>query len=336
MKTIRPSLCRNALLAQLVFLLIPVEASDLLDVAIRLGDVSINKVPFVLAYEEGLYRKNGLNVDQFISPGAARFVEDSGVRVPRRYIRNDTAPVSAGGGTPLMVSRTTRVDSMDRIILATTDRVVRWHIIASQGIHNLDQLKGKRLGYSGYGAMTHMIWLALSEKQGWDPLKDVSLMGQGAGVGQLQKGAVDAFIAGEVPYAMARRAGYSPMMDLPIAGSGVQTTRSWLSENRETARRLIRSLVEAIALMKRDKKAAFKAMETWYGVTDPQLQWESCSTPAFRSPSSKSRDDSPSVRAAISLGPVPRTLIIRWSGAGLRWPPLAQRRGPCLQRWGWT
>ena len=38
---------------------------------VGLGDVSLNKVPFVAAYEAGIYKKNGLEVEQFITPSAA-------------------------------------------------------------------------------------------------------------------------------------------------------------------------------------------------------------------------------------------------------------------------
>jgi ABC-type nitrate/sulfonate/bicarbonate transport system substrate-binding protein len=40
-------------------------------VDVSLGDVSINKVPFLVAADQGLYAKYGLDVHQTISAGAA-------------------------------------------------------------------------------------------------------------------------------------------------------------------------------------------------------------------------------------------------------------------------
>ena len=111
-------------------------AQQKIPLRVRLGDVSINKVPFVVAFEEGIYEKNGLDVDQFISPGAAEVMRRSGVTVPRQHVRelNNGAPIGIGGGTPTIVSRTTNARSLDRIILATTDHIARWHIVAQPEI----------------------------------------------------------------------------------------------------------------------------------------------------------------------------------------------------------
>jgi ABC-type nitrate/sulfonate/bicarbonate transport system substrate-binding protein len=57
-----------------------------------------------------------------------------------------------------------------------------------------------------------------------------------------------------------------------MPGSGVNALASWLPQNRETAARFIKSTVEALALMKTDKQAAFTAMAKWYGITDSHTQ----------------------------------------------------------------
>jgi len=58
---------------------------------------------------------------------------------------------------------------------------------------------------------------------------------------------------------------------IPMVGNSVNVDRAWLKDNRETARRFIRSLVETIALMKKDKNVAFRVMAKDYGITDPEL-----------------------------------------------------------------
>ena len=42
-----------------------------LPIEVGLGDVSLNKLMFVIAAETGTYKKNELDVTQFITPGAA-------------------------------------------------------------------------------------------------------------------------------------------------------------------------------------------------------------------------------------------------------------------------
>ena len=72
---------------------------------VGLGDVSLNKLPFIAAYEAGIYERNGLEVEQFITQSAADVARRTGVTVPKELIRaggRDT-PIVIGGGSPLIV-----------------------------------------------------------------------------------------------------------------------------------------------------------------------------------------------------------------------------------------
>ena len=60
-------------------------------VDVSLGDVSINKVPQLVAADQGLYAKYGLDVHQTISAGAARAAAASGVVVPDAYVNRDAS-----------------------------------------------------------------------------------------------------------------------------------------------------------------------------------------------------------------------------------------------------
>ena len=64
---------RSRLLVGLLLSLaaLPAYAADkLISVDVALGDVSLNKVSFLIAADAGIYAKNGLDVHQFITPGA--------------------------------------------------------------------------------------------------------------------------------------------------------------------------------------------------------------------------------------------------------------------------
>jgi NitT/TauT family transport system substrate-binding protein len=246
---------------------------------VGLGDVSLNKLPFVTAYEEGIYKKNGLEVEQFVTPSAADVARRSGVNVPQEFIRagGREVPIVIGGGSPLMVGWTTNAQAEDRVIVACTDSVVRWQIVSRPEITAAEQLKGKRLGYSGYGAVTHFVALIFVNIMGWNPERDLSLMSGANTMDALKNGRVDAFIASELHETMALDAGFKLLVDLakyniPNAGSGVNISRAWLKNNQEAASRFVKSTVDAVALVKLNKKAAFSAMAKWYNVTDPKKQ----------------------------------------------------------------
>jgi ABC-type nitrate/sulfonate/bicarbonate transport system substrate-binding protein len=255
---------------------------SLTKLTVGLGDVSLTKLIFVVAADAGIYKKNGLDVAQYIDPYAAETVARSGVQVPKEFVRRadgDDVAINIGGGSYLMYSATTNAKTTDRVILGTTDAVSRYHIMSRNEITDPSQLKGKRIGYTSEGSLTHMMILMYARKMGWDPLWDISMMANGTGVEPMKRGRVDASAADEVARVNLAKAGYRDLVDLnqfniPMAGSGINAERNWLKNNRDTAARFMKAAVEAIALVKSDRQAAFASLAKWYGISDPQKQEE--------------------------------------------------------------
>jgi NitT/TauT family transport system substrate-binding protein len=248
-------------------------AAQPLKIEVGLGDVSLNKLMFVVAAEAGLYQKNGLEVAQFITPSAAEVVRRSGVQVPADFVRNNPGDINIGGGSPMMVGMTTNAGAIDRVILATTDTVSRFRIVGRTDIARPEDLKGKRWGYSSYGALSHFSAIVFAKQMGWDPDRDISLIGSAMSVDVLKRGRVDVLVGDEVAWTSATAAGFKEIVDLnryqiPMAGSGVNAAREWLAKNHEAATRFVKATVEAIALLKTDRAAGFAAMEKWYGIKD--------------------------------------------------------------------
>jgi NitT/TauT family transport system substrate-binding protein len=244
---------------------------------VGLGDVSLNKLMFVVAAEAGIYKKNGLDVAQFISPGAAEVVRRSGIEVPKEFVRNNPGNINIGGGSPMMVAMTTNALAVDRIILATTDPTSRFHVVSRPEIAKPEDLKGKRIGYSSYGALSHFMAINFARRMGWDPDRDISLISNAMSVDVLKSGRIDALVGDEIAWTMAINAGFRDLVDLgqykiAMAGSGVNAARSWLKDNRETAARFVKSTVDAVALIKTDKQIAFDSMKKWYGIGDAAHQ----------------------------------------------------------------
>jgi NitT/TauT family transport system substrate-binding protein len=257
-----------------------VAQEQLLKVGVSLGDVSLNKLVFMVAYDHGIYKRNGLDVEQFITTGAAEIIRNSGVVVPEKLIlkgKGPNLPISIGGCSPMMIRLTTVAGAENPVVLACTDEMVRWHIISRPDISSPEQLKGKRLEYTSYGAVTHLMLIQFARIMGWDPDKDVSLLSGGLKVDGLKKGYTDAFPAEELHETMAVAAGFKDLVDLskynmPNAGSSVCVNRAWLKNNEEAGRRFVKATVEALALLKQDKKVAFSSMSRWLGLNDPSLQ----------------------------------------------------------------
>ncbi len=258
----------------------PARAADRrisLDVA--LGDVSLNKVLFLIAADAGIYRKNGLEVHQFITPGAAEVARNSGVVVPAEYVKADTgnAPIAIGGGSPMIYRLANDARGVHRVALATTESYIRDHIIASPNVKSMADLKGKRLGYSVPGAVTHVGALAFAKHMGWDVNKDIFLVGSGNALNPLREGREDALLGSAMLFAMAPELKLNDLIDLsqykfPVAGSSILAERTWLKDNRDAAARFVKASLEAIAAMKTDRHAFAAALAKWFNIKDPTTQ----------------------------------------------------------------
>ena len=258
---------------------------DLLPLRLNLV-ASLNKLIFLVAYEQGIYKKNGLDVKITITPVTSDGAKKSGVEVPPEFRRSANKydmtpdvenPITIGGGGVNIVSQVTNARAVKSVILASTDDMANYSIISRNDITKPEQLKGKRLGYSSYGTTSHYQALVFAQKMGWDPNLDISLMNNAMDVDILRKGAVDAFVTDELGSAVAMSAGFHQLVNfydwkIPMVGNGVNADRAWLQNHRETARRFIKSVVEAIAVMKNDKGVVFRIIAKDYGITDPELQ----------------------------------------------------------------
>jgi NitT/TauT family transport system substrate-binding protein len=262
------------------------QQQDLLPLKLHSSTRSLNKLINWVALEEGLYKKNGLDVQLTMSPAfAAESKKLSGREVPPQHVSadgggtypHDTDPITIGGGVAYIYPQVTDARAVKRVIIASTENVTRWPIISRKDITKPEQLKGKRLGIYVPGMTPHFQALLFVKKMGWDPVQDISLMASAHDAIDLRNGSVDALVADEVAASESLAEGYHVLVDMaqwkiPMASNSVNVERAWLQNNRETARRFVKSMVEAIALMKQDKNVAFRSMAKYFGITDPGMQ----------------------------------------------------------------
>jgi NitT/TauT family transport system substrate-binding protein len=249
-------------------------AQDVLTV--ELGDVSLTKLPFIMAADYGIYEKNNLKIRQYITPSAAKAIEAKGVHVPAENIGREEGIINIGGGSPTMVRMHSVATAPHRIILATTDIYSRFHILSRGDIKTAADVKGKRVGFGNPGALTHFSELMWLKSIGLDPEKDVEMYSNGGEIKDVLDGKVDIIAQNGVTVEEAKKKGLNDLHNLVpdkvhMPGSGVNVLSDWLPKNRDVAARFMKATVEAIALMKTDKEKAFASMRKWYGITDPKV-----------------------------------------------------------------
>jgi ABC-type nitrate/sulfonate/bicarbonate transport system substrate-binding protein len=268
------------LMAAVLAAVVPAGTRQLTKVDVSLGDVSINKVPQLVAADQGIYTKYGLDVHQTISAGAARAAAASGVIVPDAYVNRDpsvAAPIDVGGGSPMIYGFVVNGRGAPRVIVLTQEAMAVDHIIAKPGIAGIKDLKGKRLGFSGAGSVTHFSALSLAKRLGWTPDRDITLVSGSATLDALKQDKVDAILTSAMVIALAPQAGFKDVGNLtsykiPMAGSGIMVNKAYLAANRDTVLRFLKADLEATALMQRDRTVFNAALAKWFNITDPKIQ----------------------------------------------------------------
>ncbi len=130
----------------MLLLFSPAKAQELITdevLILRMGDVSANKFPFVLAYDQGLFEKNGIKVIPKFSPGSVRTINRSGIEVAPENIYDPdgddpyTIAVSGTGPTIVRISNTVG-RAPGPLILGSTHTVSRWRIMTGPGISSAE------------------------------------------------------------------------------------------------------------------------------------------------------------------------------------------------------
>jgi ABC-type nitrate/sulfonate/bicarbonate transport system substrate-binding protein len=189
-------------------------AGEPLSLTVSLGDVSITKLPFIMAVDYGIYEKNGLKVRQFITPSAAKVVTARGINVPKENISNEKGDIDIGGASPMIVRMTTDANGPQRVVLATTDHISRYHVLTRADIKTPEDLKGKRIGYGTFGALNHFSLYMYFKEVGINPDKDVTMLSNAQEIHNILEGKVDAVAGNGNVVEQAKKAGLNDMVNL--------------------------------------------------------------------------------------------------------------------------
>jgi ABC-type nitrate/sulfonate/bicarbonate transport system substrate-binding protein len=131
-----------------------------------LGDYSMAG-PVIVAHERGLFKNQGL---------AAEFVPFRGGPDLLRAVMAGEILVGITGSTDILVFR--EAGSPVKMI-ATHTEGNHFTLNVAPDVHSVSDLKGKTIGVTRVGATTWIFARMLAKKEGWDPERDVQIVGLG-------------------------------------------------------------------------------------------------------------------------------------------------------------
>jgi ABC-type nitrate/sulfonate/bicarbonate transport system substrate-binding protein len=217
---------------------------------------SLSWFPIHLTREKGFYRAEGLDVDYIImKPQVAM----------QALIAGDVGYTTALGSTIRAAIRGVPL----RVVMTIADKPL-FALIAKPGIDSVEELKGKLLGISSFGASTDTYARALLRRYKLIPNQDVKILALGGGtnrIAAMESGAIDAALI-EAPYnVMLERKGFRKLLfvgDLipsPLAGLGTRTEK--IQKQADEVQRLVRATLRGIQFAKSNRAETIRSIVKW-------------------------------------------------------------------------
>ena len=251
---------------------------------IKVGGRSMSKLPFVIAYDQGLYQKYGLKVEMIMVPPEFEGAKEPHPRFWRRVIRKlgfESYPeteILVTGHSPNIYGQTRNAQRPKRVAIAATDCSVRYYVVARSSIQSLEDIKGKRIGINNPATTSAFAAFRLIERMGWDPRFDVSIFEDGRTVADIEKDRVDVVVGGDETYEEAMRLGYPILADTrewgdELSGNSAMVEVDWLEEtgNRDQALSFLKALMEGLAIFHENPDLAIEVAMRWYGFPDREI-----------------------------------------------------------------
>jgi NitT/TauT family transport system substrate-binding protein len=216
------------------------------------------------AFEKGIFKENGLEVDlQSINGGAqtSAALLAGGIQIGQ-FGGSEALSANAGGA--------------DVVIVANLAPVYPYKLYVQKGIKTLADLKGKnpraKVGVSNAGGSSDIATRAALKAAGIDPDKDVDIVAVGSHANRtaaLLAGSIDAGVDDPPEDLELVKAGLTPLIDLaaqklPAANTGVIMQRTYLNANKDTVQAYVDSLTIARLKMKSDKAGAVAVLGKYF------------------------------------------------------------------------
>ncbi len=237
---------------------------------IRIGypSISFRQSNVWVAREQGLFNKYGLEVEPVLLRG--------GQIATQALVSGDPPIVNIG----TVVQANLAGHSL--VLVAAVETKYDMIVFARPGITQLEQLKGKRLGITGFGSTTHYASTILLKHLNFEP-KDFALIPSGLDperIGMVKSGVLDATLITSSGAPLARKAGLTELLQIgdlgvEVQGNGFATSRAYVASNRDIVKSALKGFVEAIYYVYANKKEAQKVFAKYMRTNDPDVLEES-------------------------------------------------------------
>ncbi len=170
-----------------------------------------------------------------------------------------------------------RLQGVDVVMVVSFLNKPLYRLVVRPEIRTVADLKGKRLGITRFGTVTDSMSRLLINKLGLDAEKDVSYIQVGDVpilLASLSSGKIiDGAIIQPPYYLKAVATGMRVLvnmqeMDIPVQQTGLNTTQKFIAKNPDVVRRVVKSVIEGIHLMRTNPAVAKRALSRRMQIKD--------------------------------------------------------------------
>lgn len=242
----------------LLFLVAAPVHAQIKRIAVAYSAISATQSAFYLAKDIKIFEKHGLHVDPVYVAG--------GSRVSQAIVAGEFAVALAGGNIVYA-----NLAGGDIVTIGGVVNVPSFYLFVQPAITTQENLRGKALGITRFGASTDFTLRYLLKKWGFEPDRDVKVIqmgGQPEILAGMQAGVIHGGILSSPGNFKAQKAGFVMLANFAKIGldyptTSLVSTRSTIKADRDTVKRFMMAYSEGVERLFRDKELAMKVVGKW-------------------------------------------------------------------------
>ena len=212
-----------------------------------------------VAKDAGIYQKHGLDVGLVYISGGSMAMATT--------IAGETQFTQGVGSGSILA----KLSGADTVMLASVLDTINQSLMVGAEIRSAQDLRGKRLGVTRYGALTDFGTRRYLQTVGLEPDKDVRIMQIGGLpeiLAAMQAGAIQGGAISSPTMTRAKLLGYRELVDLGSLGvkypaTSYMTTEAYIKSNRPIVINFLKAIVEAAHLIKANKELAINVLRKY-------------------------------------------------------------------------
>ena len=236
-------------------------------VVIGYSAVSALYLPFWAAKDVGFYKQEGVDADLIYISSSSTMAQAMLAREVHISTANSQVIADAG------------LQGGDLMAMGAVINVTAFYVMAPPEIRTIEDLKGKPVGVSRFGASTDFAMRMLLAKYGLEAGRDVPIL-QIGGMPELAAAlAKKSIYAAPMSFPtgfLAQQAGVKILFNLakesiPFLHAGVTTTRKFMNERRAQAKAFLRAYSRAVYFMHTRREEAKEIIARYTKIRDPGM-----------------------------------------------------------------